>query len=142
GDGRALLTFRHLDLRPANGPDILIVVKDVSLTRLGNYFFKANYTTSKPEILTSAGTGSETATLTVTRTMADFERVLDKSLRYKETPSTYTNLSFRWSSLKSNVAISLLQSIDQGKTWTTSAASIDPKNATASVYGLLWEHID
>jgi len=137
GDGRALLTFRHLDLRPANGPDILIVVKDVSLTRLGNYFFKANYTTSKPEILTSAGTGSETATLTVTRTIADFERVLDKSLRYKETPSTYTNLSFRWSSLKSNVAISLLQSIDQGKTWTTSSASIDPKNATASVYGLI-----
>jgi len=136
-NGQTLLTFRHLDLRPANGPDLLIVVSNVMLNKPGSYLFKANYTTSKPEILTSAGTGSETATLTVTRTIADFDRVLDKSLRYKETSSTYTNVNFKWSALQSNAAINLLQSIDQGKTWSSSSAHIDPENATASLSGLL-----
>ena len=76
-DGSSLLLFKHLDLRPANGADLTIVISNVNLSSIGKYIFKASYTTSKPEVLTSAETE---ATLTVTRTIADLERVVDKSL--------------------------------------------------------------
>ncbi len=55
--------FTHLDLRPSNGADLKIVIRNVSLAAAGNYLFKATYTTSKPEVLTSAGNGAEAATL-------------------------------------------------------------------------------
>jgi hypothetical protein len=60
----SLLLFKHLDLRPANGADLTIVISNVNLPLTGKYIFKATYTTSQPEVLTSAE--SET-TLTVTQ---------------------------------------------------------------------------
>ena len=65
--------------------DLKIVISNVNLTKTGKYIFKASYTTSKPEMLTSAGTDSK-HTLTVTRTIADLERIVDKEPHYKETP--------------------------------------------------------
>ncbi|HET9430427.1 MAG TPA: endopygalactorunase, partial [Chitinophagaceae bacterium] len=97
---------------------------------------KGTYSTTKPEILTSAGIGSETATLEVKRTIADLERVNNKNLQYKETSETYTTVRFRWSATKSSSAIQLLQSTDKGKTWTPSRAVIDPRKAVATVSGL------
>ncbi|MBS1566942.1 MAG: endopygalactorunase, partial [Bacteroidetes bacterium] len=93
----AVLAFRHLDLRAANGADLVVTIGNVGFIRPGNYTFKAVYTTSRPEVLTSAGTGSETATLSVLNTIADFERTADRSLQYKETPDFYTSASFAWS---------------------------------------------
>jgi len=132
-DGSSLLLFKHLDLRPSNGADLTIVISNVNLPLTGKYVFKASYSTSQPEVLTSAE--AET-TLTVTPTIADFERVVDKSLHYKESADTYTKASFKWSATKNSSAIQLMQSTDKGKSWTGSAAMIDPKKGTATISNL------
>lgn len=135
-DGSSVLLFKHLDLRPANGADLTIVISNVSFNKSGNYFFKATYSTSKPETLTSAGTGSETAMLTVATAIADLERVVDRSLHYKELPDTYTKLNLKWSATKNTSTIQLMQSTNNGKTWAPSKANIDAKNGTATIAGL------
>lgn len=136
-DGRTLLTFKHLDLRPANGADIKLVIRNAKFSRTGNYFFKASYTTSKPETLTSAGTGTETASIIVTPTIADFERVLNKDLQYRETNDTYTSVSFKWCSNITSSTLQLLQSVDSGKSWVVSQANIDRKKSIATIAGLI-----
>ena len=134
--GGSVLLFKHLDLRPSNGADLKIVISDVNLHKAGKYQFKAIYTTSKPETLTSAGIGAETSVVTVTNTISDFERALDKSLQYIESPDTYTKVDFKWASdISSNTQ--LMQSIDDGKTWKLSSAKIDFKNSRATISGLI-----
>ena len=133
-DGSSLLLFKHLDLRPSNGADLTIVISNVNLPLTGKYIFKATYITSKPEVLTSA---ESEATLTVTRSVADLERVVDKSLRFKESSDTYTKVRFKWSATKYTSSIQLMQSINLGKSWTRSSAVIDPKTGTASISNLM-----
>jgi polygalacturonase len=134
-DGGSVLLFKHLDLRPANGPDLKIVIANVLLAKAGNYAFKAIYETKQPEVLTSAGVGNETTTLTVTNTISDFERVLDKSLHYKETPATYTRANFKWHASDA-AGIQLMQSLDGGATWKTSKAVINSRTSIGSITGL------
>ena len=133
-DASSLLLFKHLDLRPANGADLTIVISNVNLPLTGKYVFKATYTTSKPEVLTSA---ESEATLAVTRTIADLERIVDKSLQYKESADTYTKTSFKWSATKNISAIQLMQSTDKGKSWTRSSAMIDAKKGIATISNLI-----
>ena len=135
-NGTAVLLFKHLDLRPANGEDLKIVIGNVALSKAGKYFFRASYTTSLPGVLTSAGTGSETTTLTVTHSISDFERVVDKGLHYSEAPDTYTKCSFTWGAAIQDPAIQVLQSADNGKTWSRSSAVIDPVKPAATISGL------
>ena len=135
-NGGSVLHFSHLDLRPANGADLKIVIRNVRCTKTGSYAFKATYTTSKPDILTSAGTGGETATLTIATTVADLARTIDQSLQYRETASTYTTAQFTWSSIAANT-VQLQQSSDSGKTFTQVNATIDLKSSTALITGLL-----
>jgi polygalacturonase len=135
-NGGSILTFSNLDLRPANGPDLKIAIGNVMVTNAGEYFFKASYTTSKPEVLTSPGTGMETTTLQAVRTIADFERVIDRNLHYKETPVTYTRATFRWTPTGKNATVQLMHSLDNGKSWKRSTATFDPKNSTTTVSGL------
>ena len=132
----SVLLFKHLDLRPANGADLKIVIHNVKLNKAGKYPFKVIYSTSQPEVLTSAGIGAETTVLTVTNTIADLERVLDKNLQYNETKDTYTKLNFRWGTLVPSNA-QLMQSLDTGKTWKLSSAKMDYKNAWATISRLL-----
>ena len=134
--GGSVILFKHLDLRPANGPDLTIVISDVSLSTPGSYAFSAMYQTSKPEVLTSAGTGPETAVLTVTDSISDFMRIADRSVENTETHSSGSTTRFRWGT-KTNTAIRLMQSVDQGKTWAPAQAEIDEKNATARATGLM-----
>jgi len=134
-NGGAVLSFTHLDLRPANGPDLRIVINNVSLSKTGSYVFKATYTTSQPEVLTSPGTGSETAVLEVTRSIADFARVTDKG-PYREQAGTYTTAAFTWSPVKTITGARLMQSPDKGKTWTPAVAAIDVQHTLATVSGL------
>ena len=136
-DGSSLLLLKHLDLRPANGTDLEIVITNVSIKKTGNFYIKAYYTTSKPAVLTSAGTGTEIATLTVSKTIADFARIPGKSLQYIERTDTYTSALFSWSPVKNVSPIQLMQSIDNGKTWNKSKAIVDSKKGTAAVSGLL-----
>jgi polygalacturonase len=135
-NGGSLLTFTGLDLRPANGPDLRIVIRGVRLSKTGKYSFSATYTTSKPEILTSAGTGTETATLDIVSAISDLERVIERGAPYKEEPDTYTKASFTWSRGATTTPVRLMRSEDKGKTWTASGAIIDPKRAMASITGL------
>jgi polygalacturonase len=135
-NGSSILTFTHLDLRPANGADLRIVIRDVKFSKTGNYLFKANYTTSKPEVLASGGTGTETTTLAVLSTIADFERVIKKEISYRETTTTYSTVNFKWGQGNKTSAIQLMQSLDKGKSWKISSAKIDSKNATAQIAGL------
>ena len=133
--GGSILTFRHLDLRPSNGADLKLVISKVRLAKKGDYLFKATYSTSQPEVLTSAGIGAETATLTVTQPVSDFERIAEKAMQYKESPATYTTARFTWSAIPTT-GLQLQQSTDKGKTWKPAPAAIDIKNATATVTGL------
>lgn len=135
GNG-SILSFKNLDLRPANGADLKIVISNVKLTKTGKYSFKAIYTTSKPEVLSSAGTGIETTTLLVTNTISDFERIAAKGFQYKESADTYTQANFKWSPLPATATIQLMQSLDKGKTWTASATIFDLKKGVATVAGL------
>jgi polygalacturonase len=134
-NGGSILHFSHLDLRPANGADLKITIGNVRLSKTGDYHFKASYTTAQPEILTSAGTGTETATLTVTPTISDFERVVDKGLPYASSATTYTRVRFTWSSIPAS-AIQVMQSVNKGKTYVPARAIIDKKTASATITGL------
>jgi polygalacturonase len=134
-DGSTLITFSHLDLRPSNGPDLVFKIENVKLKKTGTYHFRANYSTSKPDVLSSAGTGLETATLNVVQTIADLKRDLEKSLPYRETATTFKQIAFSWSTNNKPASIQLMQSLDDGKTWKTSPAAIE-KN-TATVTGLI-----
>ena len=131
-----LLTFKNLDLRPANGPDLRIVISNVQLSKVGKYLIKAIYTTSKPEVLASAGTGSETAILTATPTISDFERVVGKSLEYKESTETYTKANFKWTAALQTSNVQVLQSLDKGRSWGPASAVIDTKRSSAIITGL------
>ncbi|MBB5438724.1 polygalacturonase [Pedobacter sp. AK017] len=135
-NGAAILSFKNLDLRPANGPDLKIVISGVKLETAGAYTFKASYTTNKPEILTSAGIGAETATLNVTSNVSDFERVLNKDIQYKETADSYTTANFSWGVNNNIQNPALMQSLDHGKNWKSLPAKIDSKKGFATVTGL------
>lgn len=134
-DGGQVITFTHLDLRPANGADLKLTFSNVIIKNVGDYTFKAVYTTSKPEELTSSGRGTDGAVLTVRHTIADFERVVDKGFQYMEIPGTYTTATFKWST-PAVANAQLMQSTDKGKTWKPATARIDFKASTATVSGL------
>jgi polygalacturonase len=133
GHGGTELTLRHLDLRPANGIDVKLVLSGVRLARPGSYAIRARYTTAQPAVLTSAGTGAEVATLEVVPTLTDFARVLDRSRRYRETATTYTSALFSWSGVEPGTPLRLLHSADEGKTWAPLPVKFDPKAAAVSV---------
>ena len=134
--GGSVLTFSNLDLRPANGPDLVIVISGVNLAKVGNYTFGANYTTSEPEILTSPGLGAETTTLSVISTVSDFERVARNENTYSASPNTYTHAFFQWTPAGKAPGVQLMQSTDQGKSWSAAVASIDLRRSMATVSGL------
>lgn len=134
--GGSVITLSHLDLRPANGPDVLLVIDNVLLADPGKYPFRAVYTTSKPDVLTSAGTGPETATLTVVRTITDLARVIDRSQPYKETADTYTKVSFTWSAITRAGNITIMQSPDSGKSWSRAPVKVGVRDTAATISGL------
>ncbi len=132
-DGGSILLFKHLDLRPANGPDLKIVIDKANLPKAGSYVFKANYTTSKPEVLTSPGVGPETAILRATQTISNLEKVVNRSLQYRDLPETYTTLTLNWNG-QNNSSVELMQSLDNGKTWN--ASIVKPGNFAATLTNL------
>jgi polygalacturonase len=131
-DGGTVLTFSHLDLRPANGADLKIVISGVSLPRPGAYPIRANYTTTQPEALTSPECA---ATLTAAATISDFTRVVDRSRRYRETETIYTTVDFKWTQADF-APVQLLHSLDEGRTWSRAVATVDADKRTARASGL------
>lgn len=132
--GGYTLSFKGLDLRPSNGADLTITLKNIRIKKAGKYPFKAVYTTSKPQVLTSAGTGPESVLLTCTKTISDLERMPATSWTNK--PDDYTTVHFKWGLNNTNASAQLMQSLDSGRTWTRPVADIDLKKSVASVSGL------
>lgn len=135
-NGSSILTFRNLDLRPANGPDLELLIKNVKLNKPGKYAFSATYTTAKPEVLSSPATGSATTSLTVTSTISNFERIINRDLQYRDTPDRYTKVAFRWGQNNDITKVALMQSTDNGKSWKPSPAAVDTKKGIAAISGL------
>lgn len=131
------ITFSHLDLRPANGPDLKITIRNVNLGKVGTYSFKARYSTSKPKVLQSPGTGTEIAMLHAVDFISDFQRIPLQDLHFKEQPKTYTQVNFKWNAGPGTGKTQVLQSIDQGRSWKLSPAVVNLKNKTAHISGLL-----
>ncbi|WP_282936535.1 S-layer homology domain-containing protein [Paenibacillus sp. RC67] len=132
GDGSQVITFKGLDFRPANGADLEITFEGVALKE-GSYAFEACYTTSEPEVLQSP-TGA--VSLTVVNTISNFNRILDKSLTYKESSDTYTKAKFNWSAAKNASSIKLMQSMDKGATWTESSTAVSVQSEQVEVANL------
>jgi polygalacturonase len=130
--GALVLTLSHLDLRPANGADIKLVIGGVKLAKPGVYLFAADYSTTQPTALSAASPAA--AVLTAVTTISDFQRVLDRG-PYRETPTSYTSISFKWTP-STAAPVQLMQSVDDGKTWTRANATIDAAKGTASITGL------
>lgn len=135
-DGGTILTFRNLDLRPSNGADLQLIIQDVKLNKVGNYPFSASYTTSKPEVLTSPAVGAACTSLKVTATISNLERIVNKTLHYKNTEENYTHTALKWGTNNNIKHVTLLQSTDNGKTWVPSKAKINIRNARAAISGL------
>ncbi|MCF3111809.1 endopygalactorunase [Niabella sp. CC-SYL272] len=118
-NGRLLL-FKHLDLRPSNGPDLKIVLRKVQCTQTGTCIFKARYTTRLPAVLTSADASTS---VTVTRTIGDLKRIPAAGLAYHTIPALYTSTVLQWS--RSQIPGALIQqSLDSGKTWQPAKATL------------------
>jgi polygalacturonase len=138
--GHTQLIFEHLDLRPDNGVDLKISISDVKFKTAGTYDFAASYTTSKPEVLSSAGVGLETTTLSVKRTVTDFERVLHTGLAYHEQHMAYNSVNFNWSSADQTSLPVLMQSVDGEEKWVKASVSFESGKSKASISGLLPNH--
>ncbi|MCR8636500.1 S-layer homology domain-containing protein [Paenibacillus sp. N5-1-1-5] len=131
-DGSQLITFKGLDLRPANGADLQITFEGVKVAA-GSYGFEASYKTAEPEVLTSPWGG---VNLSAVNTVSNFNRILDKSLTYKESSDTYTKAKFNWSAAKNAASIKLMQSTDKGVTWTESNAAVSAQSEVVEVANL------
>jgi polygalacturonase len=133
--GEICLVFRHLDLRPSNGADLEIILKNVTFPKAGEYRFRAGYETSQPEKLKSPGIGAEQAVLFVKNEITDFVRIADREMNWIENHQTYTATSLRWTPISTN-NILLECSTDSGNTWRTCPAEIIAKQGIAKVSGL------
>lgn len=134
--GGSILVFSHLDLRPANGPDLKININGVKISKAGSYPIWSNYSTSQPEKLNSAGVGAERTLLKVTNPISDLTRVPDQGLQYENSADRYTKVNLSWGKNPNIGQFALMESMDQGKTWKTSKATMDFKAEGVSLSGL------
>ncbi len=111
-----VITFSEIDLRPLNGIDLRIKIKDVRLSRTGTYTFKTKYVTAEPEVYTSPVTQQETATLTVVNTITDLARKKNRMFSYVEMPET--SIDLHWTPPTGASKVMLMKSLDKGRTWT------------------------
>lgn len=127
-----LLVFSGLDFRPSNGPDIRLCISGAVLPAKGTYTFTAEYTTSQPKILRSP---VATATLQGVPTVADFTRnALRAFTAKKDWDLSFT--SFHWTAPGNARSVTLLQSEDKGKNWSTVKTEILPDDDFAAAYKL------
>lgn len=115
GKRGTVIRFSGLDLRPSNGPDIRLVIKGVTVSRVKEYCFEASYTTSQPRILRSPVT---VASLQAVSTIADWVRLPLRRAYYKDTQG-FSGASFAWTPVRDAQEFAVLYSMDEGKTWDT-----------------------
>ncbi|QEC44390.1 endopygalactorunase [Pseudobacter ginsenosidimutans] len=128
------LILSGLDLRPSNGADIVLRIKDVIVQKGKEYIFKSNYSTTLPEILTSAGASAETAVLKAVSDLVELERIHETVSGTQATD--YTNIRLKLPLLKGMKTPVIVVSTDQGKTWKTAAASYDMQHSVITLRNL------
>lgn len=148
-DGTQVIRFKGVDLRPNNGADFILTIKDINLSKAGCYQFSADYKTLDKAIaplspaLQSLGGGTDVAWLTVVTTVSDFVRKIDKSISYKE--PDYTMADFTWSAAAMASGIEIWQNegtvteaakVTPGTVWTRANITIAPGASEATVTGL------
>lgn len=147
-NGGQILTFRNIDLRPFNGIDIRLRIKPVSLVHEKEYVFRATYTTSAPDVYHSFETRMSTDVVQIVPTVSDFRREMPEMFTLKETPDLYLKPELRWSALRGSGKITLMSSVDEGKSWQinkqikANASSVIPnelKENTAYLFKLTVE---
>ena len=129
------LILSNLDLRPANGADLIIRIQNPGFLKTGQYLFTSHYKTSAPESYTSPGGGMENAMLTVVNEISDFARVMPRPKKYERLG--LTTADFSWTPAKNTSGIKLLQSTDKGKTWQKSKVTVNPHNNGVTVENLI-----
>ncbi|GAB6007613.1 glycosyl hydrolase family 28-related protein [Dysgonomonas reticulitermitis] len=115
-DGGQVVTFTDIDLRPLNGIDLQIRIKDIKLNKTGDYVFRSEYITSQPKVYKSAGTPMSIATVRAVNTITDLRRDLPNMVTYKEDPALFNEVKLNWTAPSGKIA--LLQSTDKGKSWS------------------------
>lgn len=130
--GQTIL-FSNIDLRPQNGIDLRIRIRQVNIQNVGDYVFSAFYTTAEPGIYRSPVTEAH---LTVLSTIADFTRQAMRMPAYRETADNYTTVSFRWTPVSNASGVILLQSTNKGKRWTTATSVISPDTEFVTIKNL------
>ena len=131
-----LLVLSGLDLRPYNGTDIVLNIRTDIPLKSGSYPFSAGYSTSAPEVLSSYGGITETATLTVTDKIEDFGRapyVAAKATVPGDGNILQVAFSPRQSLNQANTKLQIQQSTDQGRNWQNSKAVVTAVAGTGSI---------
>lgn len=75
GNGSSVVHFAYLDLRPANGPDLVLTINNVTI-KPGQYTFSGQYAASAPAVLFSP---SVSFTLRVTNAVTDHRQTATKT---------------------------------------------------------------
>lgn len=135
-DGGSVLAFEHLDLRPANGPDLRVVINNVQLPKAGYYRFTASYVTSSPAMLTSTINETATATLAAHSSVTDLARVINKKAAFSVATGAFTSLQLTWTPGAGEAFFELQYSTNQGKSWKKCKATVDARKGLATVSGL------
>lgn len=135
-DGGTVLAFHHLDLRPANGPDLRVVIGGVALSKAGTYHFSASYTTSSPAVLSSVINATVTASLVASNYISDLARVINNKAAYTEGSTAFTSLQLSWTAGVRDGSLSLLHSTDADKRWKPYKATIDARKGLVTITGL------
>jgi polygalacturonase len=128
-----IVSFSNIDLRPLNGIDLRIRIRQLNIQNVGDYVFMAFYTTTEPGIYRSP---AAEAHLTVVSTIVDFTRQAMRVAAYRETADSYTTASFHWTPALKASKVTLVQSIDKGKKWTPVSAVISPDEESVAIKNL------
>ena len=111
--GGTKITLTGLDLRPDNGIDLQIRIESAEVAAAGIYSFQISYQVTEPETAISPVTVLD---IKAVPTVTSFTRVLDKSAVYK-VETDYQAAGFSWAELEGAERISLMYSLDKGKSW-------------------------
>lgn len=111
-DGSCSLFIQNVDLRPDNGIDVQVRVKDAVFEGDGTYSIEICGTAEVGETLALR----ECVELCAVSTISDFRRKIVTSQVY-DVNTDYRSASFQWSQVSDADRICLLHSADLGETW-------------------------
>lgn len=134
-DGSNIIEFSNIDLRPHNGIDLVVKIKDVSIDRKGSYIFRSSYKTHLPEIYSSNITNQGSASLLVANQISDFKKI--NSIAFESNKDNFFTKKavFTWTTPTKSKKTILEYSADYGKTWRE-YQTLKPDQNSVTISGL------